>query len=104
MEQERLKAILESLLFAAGEPVSLMRLAGAIEQEDRAQFVKLNLKRVRAVSNPSSADFTLVRNCSMATRDRTSSTGAIAPPLTRRSFRSFQAPKEHRYVPQNPGD
>src|SRR5438270_4331709 len=40
MEQERLKAILESLLFAAGEPVSLMRLAGAIEQVPRDEIRK----------------------------------------------------------------
>ena len=31
MEEERLKAILESLLFAAGEPVSVTRLAGVLE-------------------------------------------------------------------------
>ncbi len=31
MEEERLKAILESLLFAAGEPVSLARLAAVLE-------------------------------------------------------------------------
>lgn len=30
MEEERLKAILESMLFAAGEPVSLMRLTAAL--------------------------------------------------------------------------
>ena len=31
VEEERLKAILESLLFAAGEPVGLTQLANALE-------------------------------------------------------------------------
>jgi len=36
VEEERLKSILESLLFAAGEPVSLGRLAAVLEQVPRA--------------------------------------------------------------------
>ena len=36
MEEERLKAILESLLFAAGEPVSLARLAAVLDNVSRA--------------------------------------------------------------------
>ncbi|HZP46761.1 MAG TPA: SMC-Scp complex subunit ScpB [Candidatus Binataceae bacterium] len=35
MEEDQLKSVLESLLFAAGEPVSLTRLAGAIETVPR---------------------------------------------------------------------
>ena len=35
MEEERLKAILESLLFAAGEPVSFARLAAVLENVSR---------------------------------------------------------------------
>ncbi|HYB91836.1 MAG TPA: SMC-Scp complex subunit ScpB [Candidatus Binataceae bacterium] len=40
MEEERLKSILESLLFAAGEPVSLGRLAAVLEHEPRAAIQK----------------------------------------------------------------
>ena len=36
MEEERLKAILESLLFAAGEPVPLARLAAVLDNVSRA--------------------------------------------------------------------
>ena len=35
MEEERLKAILESLLFAAGEPVPLARLAAVLDNVAR---------------------------------------------------------------------
>ncbi|HKV56115.1 MAG TPA: SMC-Scp complex subunit ScpB [Candidatus Binataceae bacterium] len=38
MEEERLKAILESLLFAAGEPVSLTQLANALESVPREEI------------------------------------------------------------------
>lgn len=37
MEEQHLKSILESLLFAAGEPVSAAKLAGAIEGASRAE-------------------------------------------------------------------
>jgi segregation and condensation protein B len=37
VEEQHLKSILESLLFAAGEPVSVARLAGAIEGVSRAE-------------------------------------------------------------------
>ena len=40
MEEERLKSILESLLFAAGEPVSLARLAAAFDDMPRATVQK----------------------------------------------------------------
>ncbi|MDO8431416.1 MAG: SMC-Scp complex subunit ScpB, partial [Candidatus Binatus sp.] len=40
MEEERLKSILESLLFAAGEPVSLARLAAAFDEMPRATVQK----------------------------------------------------------------
>ena len=35
MEEERLKAILESLLFAAGEPVTLAQLASVLDSAPR---------------------------------------------------------------------
>ena len=38
MDDERLKAILESLLFAAGEPVTVARLEEAIEEVSRDQI------------------------------------------------------------------
>ncbi len=38
MDEERLKAILESLLFAAGEPVSLARLAAALDSVSRDEI------------------------------------------------------------------
>ena len=41
MEEERLKSILESLLFAAGEPVSIGRLQSAIEVVPRAEIQKV---------------------------------------------------------------
>ena len=41
MEEERLKSILESLLFAAGEPVSIGRLQSAIEEVPRAEIQKV---------------------------------------------------------------
>ena len=40
MEEERLKSILESLLFAAGEPVSIGRLQSALEEVPRAEIQK----------------------------------------------------------------
>lgn len=40
MEEERLKSILESLLFAAGEPVSLAKLAAIFEDVPRATIQK----------------------------------------------------------------
>ena len=40
MEEERLKAILESLLFAAGEPVPLVRLAAALENVVARDVIK----------------------------------------------------------------
>ncbi|MGH7935318.1 MAG: SMC-Scp complex subunit ScpB [Candidatus Binataceae bacterium] len=40
MEEERLKAILESLLFAAGEPVSLAQLTNAIDNVARDEIRK----------------------------------------------------------------
>lgn len=40
MEEERLKAILESLLFAAGEPVSLKRLAATLDNIAREDIRK----------------------------------------------------------------
>ncbi len=40
MEEERLKSVLESLLFAAGEPVSLARLAAAFDEMPRATVQK----------------------------------------------------------------
>jgi len=40
VEEERLKSILESLLFAAGEPVSLARLAAAFDDMPRATVQK----------------------------------------------------------------
>jgi segregation and condensation protein B len=40
MEEERLKAILESLLFAAGEPVSLTQLGNALDSVPREQIRK----------------------------------------------------------------
>ncbi len=40
MEEERLKSILESLLFAAGEPVSLARLTAIFEDVPRATIQK----------------------------------------------------------------
>ena len=40
MEEERLKSVLESLLFAAGEPVSLARLAAAFDDMPRATVQK----------------------------------------------------------------
>ncbi len=40
MEEERLKAILESLLFAAGEPVPLARLAAVLDNVGRDQIKK----------------------------------------------------------------
>lgn len=41
MEEERLKAILESLLFAAGEPVPLARLAAVLENVPREAIRKV---------------------------------------------------------------
>ena len=41
MEEERLKSILEGLLFAAGEPVSIGRLQSAIEEVPRAEIQKV---------------------------------------------------------------
>ena len=38
MEEERLKAVLESLLFAAGEPVALARLAAVLEDVPRDEI------------------------------------------------------------------
>jgi len=38
VEQERLRSILESLLFAAGEPVSLARLQAALDDPPRAEI------------------------------------------------------------------
>ena len=38
MEEERLKSILESLLFAAGEPVSLARLQAALDDPPRGEI------------------------------------------------------------------
>jgi segregation and condensation protein B len=38
VEEERLKSILESLLFAAGEPVSLARLQAALDDRPRAEL------------------------------------------------------------------
>ncbi|MGZ6243839.1 MAG: SMC-Scp complex subunit ScpB, partial [Candidatus Binataceae bacterium] len=43
MEEERLKAILESLLFAAGEPVPLVRLAAALENVVARDVIKKTL-------------------------------------------------------------
>jgi len=40
VEEERLKSILESLLFAAGEPVSIGRLQSALEEVPRAEIQK----------------------------------------------------------------
>jgi len=40
VEEERLKSILESLLFAAGEPVSIGRLQSALEDVPRAEIQK----------------------------------------------------------------
>ena len=40
LEEERLKSILESLLFAAGEPVSLTQLANALEEVPRERIRK----------------------------------------------------------------
>jgi segregation and condensation protein B len=40
LEEERLKSILESLLFAAGEPVSLNQLANALEEVPRERIRK----------------------------------------------------------------
>ncbi len=40
MEEEQLKAILESLLFAAGEPVSIARLGNALESIPREEIKK----------------------------------------------------------------
>ena len=40
MEEERLKAILESLLFAAGEPVPLARLAAVLDNVARDAIKK----------------------------------------------------------------
>jgi segregation and condensation protein B len=40
LEEERLKSILESLLFAAGEPVSLAQLANALEEVPRERIRK----------------------------------------------------------------
>jgi segregation and condensation protein B len=40
MEEERLKAILESLLFAAGEPVALAHLANALDNVPREEIRK----------------------------------------------------------------
>jgi len=40
VEEERLKSILESLLFAAGEPVSIVRLQAALEDVPRAEIQK----------------------------------------------------------------
>lgn len=40
MEEERLKSILEGLLFAAGEPVSIGRLQSALEEVPRADIQK----------------------------------------------------------------
>src|SRR5579859_2257572 len=40
VEEEQLKAILESLLFAAGEPVSIMRLGNALESVPREEIKK----------------------------------------------------------------
>ena len=40
LEEERLKAVLESLLFAAGEPVSLAQLANALEEVPRDRIRK----------------------------------------------------------------
>ncbi|MBV8773794.1 MAG: SMC-Scp complex subunit ScpB [Deltaproteobacteria bacterium] len=47
---ERLESILESLLFAAGEPVSLVQLAGAIEEVPR--------ERIRKTLNEMAAAYT----------------------------------------------
>ena len=41
MEEERLKSILESLLFAAGEPVSIGRLQSALEEVPRADIQRV---------------------------------------------------------------
>ena len=38
MDEERLKAILESLLFAAGEPVSLNRLAAVLDSVPKEEI------------------------------------------------------------------
>src|SRR6202521_6169914 len=40
MDEERLKAILESLLFAAGEPVPLARLAAGVDKRARRAIKK----------------------------------------------------------------
>ncbi len=47
MEEEQLRAILESLLFAAGEPVTLARLSNALESVPREQ-IKEVLTRLAA--------------------------------------------------------
>ena len=40
MEEERLKAVLESLLFAAGEPVSIAKIGGVLENVPRETIRK----------------------------------------------------------------
>ncbi|HTR62501.1 MAG TPA: SMC-Scp complex subunit ScpB, partial [Candidatus Binataceae bacterium] len=40
MEEERLKSILESLLFAAGEPVSVARLSAALDDLPKDEIQK----------------------------------------------------------------
>ena len=49
MEEERLKAILESLLFAAGEPVPLVRLAAALENVVARDVIKRRWARCLSV-------------------------------------------------------
>jgi segregation and condensation protein B len=58
LEEERLKSILESLLFAAGEPVSLMQLANALEEVPRDR-IRQTLSEMAAAYASSGRGFIL---------------------------------------------
>jgi segregation and condensation protein B len=51
VEQERLKAILESLLFAAGEPVALAQLANALDSVPREEIRRALAEMATAYAN-----------------------------------------------------
>ncbi|MGH7916678.1 MAG: SMC-Scp complex subunit ScpB, partial [Candidatus Binataceae bacterium] len=51
MEEERLKAIVESMLFAAGEPVSLTQLANALDSVPREEIRKTLTEMMRTYAD-----------------------------------------------------